>query len=76
MDPARPFDLDFVTARDVAELLCVSPRTVWRWSATGRLPAPVRVGARCTRWRVSDLQRYFDALVSRVPDEAGELVEP
>lgn len=72
MHPASPFDLDFVTARDVAELLCVSRRTVWRWTAAGRLPAPVRVGARCTRWRVSDLQRYFDALPPRVPDEASD----
>jgi len=62
---ANPFDFDFVTARDVAELLCVSPRTVWRWAAAGRLPAPVRVGVRCTRWRVRDLQRYLDALPAR-----------
>jgi prophage regulatory protein len=67
MQPA-PFDLEFVTARDVAELLCVSPRTVWRWAATGQLPAPVRVGPRCTRWRVSDLQRYLDALPVRAPE--------
>jgi excisionase family DNA binding protein len=71
MHPARTLDFDFVTARDVAELLCVSTRTVWRWAAAGRLPAPVRVGGRCTRWRVSDLQRYFDALPGR-PAEAAE----
>jgi prophage regulatory protein len=68
MRPVSSFDIDFVTARDVAELLCVSPRTVWRWSATGQLPPPVRVGARCTRWRVSDLQRYLDALQVRGAD--------
>jgi prophage regulatory protein len=62
------FEIEFVTARDVAELLCVSPRTVWRWASSGQLPAPVRVGPRCTRWRVSDLQRYLDSLPVRTSE--------
>lgn len=62
MRTAASFDIDTLTVQDMAELLCVSSRTVWRWVASGRIPAPVRIGCRSTRWRVGDVQRYIDEL--------------
>lgn len=46
-------------ARTVAGLLSVSPRTVWSWSASGRMPRPVRVG-RVTRWKRSEVERWIE----------------
>lgn len=39
-----------LTVKDVAELLNVGKSTVWAWAEIGRLPQPVRLGGRCTRW--------------------------
>lgn len=38
-----------LTAREVADALGVSERSVWRWSATGVLPPGVRIGS-LVRW--------------------------
>jgi predicted DNA-binding transcriptional regulator AlpA len=51
-----------MTAREVACLLSVSARTVWRWTALGILPEPVRPSRRATRWRVSDIRHFLDNL--------------
>jgi predicted DNA-binding transcriptional regulator AlpA len=40
----------------VAALLGISTVTVWRWSASGRLPKPTRRGG-VTTWRVGALRR-------------------
>ena len=39
-----------LTAREVARLLRVSVRTVWRWVRQGRLPLPVRFTRNSPRW--------------------------
>lgn len=32
--------------------------TIWRWAKAGRLPAPVRLGPGCTRWRLADIEQW------------------
>jgi len=49
-----------LTVRDVAHLLNVSPRTVWRLVSTGDLPRPIRLGPRTCRWRPADVARLVD----------------
>ena len=49
-----------LTVGDVARLLAVSPRTVIRLRAAGRLPEPVRLG-RSVRWRRDDLEDWIGA---------------
>ena len=39
-------DLKLLDVREVAQVLGIAVRTVWRLSATGELPQPVRIGAR------------------------------
>ncbi len=56
---------DLLTAREVAHCLSVSSRTVWRWTALGILPAPVRPSRRATRWRAGDIRRFLDNLPPR-----------
>jgi predicted DNA-binding transcriptional regulator AlpA len=46
----------------VAALNGVSTVTVWRWSAAGRLPAPVKMGG-VTVWNVGALRRAMSASV-------------
>jgi prophage regulatory protein len=49
-----------ITVRDLAELLSVNRRTVWRWLRAGILPRPVRLTTRTVRWRASVVQRFLD----------------
>ena len=63
--------LDLLTARDVARWLRISERSVWRWTARGILPPPVRPLPHTTRWRVADIRAYLDRLLPRQPAAAG-----
>jgi len=50
---------ELLTAPEAAEFLSVSEPTVWRASAAGQIPKPIRIrGAR--RWRRSALQQWLD----------------
>ena len=52
--------LRLLSVNEVADLLAVSVRTVWRLLSTGRLPQPIRIGGgRIVRWRHSDLQAFI-----------------
>lgn len=53
-------DVAVVSVREVAELLGVNPRTVWRMAQTGDIPAPIRLSERVVRWRLSDLREHLD----------------
>lgn len=52
----------FVRIDVVARLFACSRATVWRRTAAGSLPAPVKLSARSTAWRVGDLRRVLRAL--------------
>jgi excisionase family DNA binding protein len=58
------FDADFATVPEVAAILGVSPSTIWRWIASGELPA-YRVGLRFVRVRRSELSAVIRPLVLR-----------
>ncbi|MBL8826453.1 MAG: helix-turn-helix domain-containing protein [Planctomycetaceae bacterium] len=47
-----------VPAGDVAKMLEVSERTVWRLLSGGQLVHPVRLGG-SVRWRVEDVKRWI-----------------
>jgi excisionase family DNA binding protein len=49
-----------LTVSDVAEILCIGVRTVWRWAALGKIPKPVRLSRKTLRWKASQLQAYLD----------------
>lgn len=59
---------DLLTAREVAQRLGISVRTIWRWTALGQIPAPVRPGGptgRVVRWKTQDIERYVNSLPAR-----------
>lgn len=47
-------------AGQVAKMLGVSVRQVWRLHTTGRLPKPVRLG-NCVRWRRAEVEAFVAA---------------
>jgi len=51
--------LKLLKASEVADLLGIAERTVWRYRSSGELPAPVSIGG-ATRWRLTDIQAFID----------------
>ncbi len=47
--------VEYLRAREVGRYLGVSTRTVWRWSVEGRIPAPVHLSRKVTRWALSEV---------------------
>ena len=45
----------YLTVKQVAEALNVSPSTLWRWVRSGYLVKPVRLGPKVTRFLESDV---------------------
>jgi predicted DNA-binding transcriptional regulator AlpA len=48
-----------LSVSQVANLLAISTRTVWRMRDSGQLPQPIRVSRNLLRWRLSDIQNYM-----------------
>ena len=48
-----------LTAEEVAAMLNVSERTLWRLLSAGKLPQPVRFG-RSTRWKATELAHWIE----------------
>jgi len=48
-----------IGADDVARIMGVSVRTLWRMLSAGKVPSPLRIG-RNTRWRASELTAWID----------------
>ncbi len=47
-----------ITATEVARLLNISKRTLWRLLSAGKLPPPVRLG-NAVRWRRDQLEQWI-----------------
>jgi len=61
-DPTR--NVTLLTARQVAALIGVDVRTVWRMAQTGDIPAPIRLSQRVVRWRLADLDAHLANLAN------------
>lgn len=49
-----------LTAQQVADLLQISPRTLWRYVSSSQIIRPVKIGG-ATRWRRVAVQQWIDA---------------
>lgn len=56
----RKTDVAVISVREVAELLGVNTRTVWRLCQRNELPPPLRLGTRILRWRLVDIRVHLD----------------
>jgi excisionase family DNA binding protein len=54
-EPDRPL---LITARELAKLLRISTRTLWRLRSAGDLPKAVRLGS-AVRWRLDDVEKWL-----------------
>jgi prophage regulatory protein len=48
-----------ISAEEVAKLIRVSERTLWRLLSAGKVPQPVRIG-RNTRWRYAEVREWIE----------------
>lgn len=44
--------------RDLAARWSVHRVTPWEWARQGRIPKPVKLSSRCTRWRVAEIEAW------------------
>ncbi|MBZ6068128.1 helix-turn-helix transcriptional regulator [Aeromonas schubertii] len=51
----------FVRVGTLARVLGVAVVTVWRWSANGKLPQPVKLSERVTAWKAEDIRNWINA---------------
>ncbi len=47
-----------IPASEVARLLGISKRTLWRLLSVGKLPAPIRLGNN-VRWRLDEVEQWI-----------------
>jgi prophage regulatory protein len=48
----------YLSIRQVAKRYSVGTATPWRWVREGIMPGPVQLSPGCTRWRLSDLEKW------------------
>lgn len=54
--PSEPL---FVTATELAQLLRISTRTLWRLLSARKIPEPIRLGG-AVRWRLELIQDWIE----------------
>ena len=54
-------DPRWLTRAEAAALIGVDVVTVWRWSAKGKLPQPIKLSERCTVWRAEEVRAWMNA---------------
>ena len=48
-----------INAEELARMMDVSERTLWRLLSGGKVPQPVRIG-RNTRWRLAEVMEWIE----------------
>lgn len=46
----------YLSATQLARRYGVHVVTIWRWAQTGRIPPPIRITQRTTRWRKDQIE--------------------
>jgi len=54
-----PYQALAISAKELAGMLSLSPRTVWRLLSAGKLPKPVSIGG-SKRFRMSDVNLFLE----------------
>lgn len=48
----------YLDDKALAVRFAVAVQTIWHWSRIGHFPAPVKLSAGVTRWRLSDVEAF------------------
>lgn len=59
-------DKILVPAAEAAKMLAMGRSTFWAKVKEGKAPPPVHIGG-LTRWRVTDLQQFAQAMTPTIP---------
>ena len=51
----------FIRVGTLAAILGVAVVTVWRWSANGHLPRPLKLSDRVTVWKAEEIRSWIQA---------------
>jgi excisionase family DNA binding protein len=70
MNTVETASAELLTTSQVAKMLNVGERSVWRWSHSYRMPASVRIG-NAVRFRRSEILAWIEAGCPRVDGRAG-----
>ena len=54
----------FIRMKRVLEKIPISSSTLWAWAASGRFPAPIKLGPRTTVWLESEVDTFIDNLAA------------
>ena len=57
-DQSRP--TGYATDKSLANYFSVSKASIWRWSNSGKLPKPRRIGENTTRWLWSEVLEHLE----------------
>ncbi|MGD9854065.1 MAG: helix-turn-helix transcriptional regulator [Planctomycetaceae bacterium] len=57
-----------LTVLEVARMLGMSTRSVWRLAKQNRCPLPLKLG-RSTRWRTAEIEIWIEQGCPRTPDD-------
>jgi predicted DNA-binding transcriptional regulator AlpA len=50
----------FVRLPKIKKFIGVCDATIWRWSKTGKFPAPVKLSPTITAWRAEDVRHWIE----------------
>lgn len=59
-----PLAPGYASANTLAAMLETTPSTIWRWSKSGRLPKPLKLGEGTTRWKVEEVNEALAKLAA------------
>lgn len=59
-DDTRLAGVTLLNAKQLAALIGCHSRHVWRLQSAGELPKPLRIGERCVRWRLCDVEKWIN----------------
>lgn len=57
--PESTFTPELLKVETVSALTTLGVRTIWRYAASGRMPAPVRLSRNVVRWRRRDIESWI-----------------
>lgn len=52
---------NLLTVKDVAKIVGVTTKTIWKMEKEGRCPKAIRRGKRVVRWKSSDVVAWINA---------------
>lgn len=50
--------MKLLSVKELSERIGVTPQTIYRWVQEGKIPAPMKLTNRCTRWSLSDIEEW------------------